>query len=100
MNDETTVLAHDVPVALVEYADRYSCEITVARLREVGIDASVSVASADGGVNLPSGHRVFVRRGDAERAAELVDWDAAINTAMNRPASRVGRRFWKLLGGE
>ena len=89
--------ADQVPVVLMSSVDRFKCEVVVARLRTLGIDASIPPPAARAG-RYPEDFRVFVRRGDFARAIEEVD-PADIDEGLAVPRSRVGQWFWKLFGG-
>jgi hypothetical protein len=94
---ERTAADDEVPVVLMTSLDRFKCEVIVARLRTLGIEASIPTPSIRGG-RYPQDFRVFVRRGDLARAAAEID-PADIDQGLPVPRSRVGRWFWTLFGG-
>lgn len=87
-------------VVLTACADSFECDVLVALLRSHGIEASASVQSARSGARMPTGNLVYVRREDAERAAEIIaDSFVGEPGPEPKPPSRATRLLWRLLGG-
>lgn len=46
----------DVPIALIECANGFEIDVTIAKLRSEGIEASGAASTARGGLALPAGN--------------------------------------------